>query len=136
MLVVLGVIVALGVGSGAAASTPGTSLSITAWSVGGRTMQTYTLTCAPAAVRGAAVGRLRTLDACVALREIGDRIYQPALSRHLSGCNYIQAPPRATIAGIRNGRRVRTAFAMGGCERLLVPPRLLSRVVVWPVSTR
>jgi hypothetical protein len=136
MPVVLGVLMTLGVGSGSAAPPPGTSLSIAAWSTGGRTMHSYTLTCAPAAVRGDAVGMLRAADACAALREIGPRIYLPALSKHLKGCNYIQAPRKATIAGIRNGRRVRTAFQMGGCERMLVPAHLIARVVVWPAFRR
>ena len=136
MLVVLGVLLTLGVASGSAAPAPGTSLTISAWSTGGRTMHTYKLTCAPAAVRGDAVGRLRAVDACAALREIGARIYLPALSKHLKGCNYIQAPRKATIAGNRNGRRVRTVLQMGGCEQLLVPASLLGRVVVWPAFRR
>ena len=133
-ILLLGAVLALAVPT-ASAGVPGTSLTITAWSVGGRSMQTYRLTCAPASVRGPVAGTLRAADACAALREIGTRIYLPALSEHLKGCNYIQAPRRATIAGTRNGRRVRTVVQVGGCERLLVPARLLQRVVRWPAPT-
>ena len=132
-ILLLGAVLALAVPT-VSAGTPGTSLTITAWSVGGRTMHTYRLTCAPAGVRGPVAGTLRPADACAALREIGARIYLPALSEHLKGCNYIQAPPRASIVGTRNGRRVRTAVQVGGCERPLVPVRLLRRVVRFPAA--
>jgi hypothetical protein len=48
----------------------------------------------------------------------------------------VQAPRRATSADTSSGRRVRTAVEVGGCERLLVPQRLLTRVVVWLVRLR
>ena len=130
-ILLLGAILALAVPT-ASAGTPGTSLTITAWSVGARSMHVYRLTCAPPTVRGPVVGRLRAVDACAALREIGGRIYLPALSEPRAGCNYVQAPPRALIVGTRNGRRVRTAVTLGGCERPLVPVRLVQRVVRWP----
>ena len=131
-ILLVGAVLALAVPTASAGTAPGTSLTITAWSVGGRSMHVYRLTCAPASVRGPVAGTLRAADACAALREIGARIYLPALSARLNGCNYIQAPPRAAIVGTRNGRRVRTAVQVGGCERPLVPARLVQRVVRWP----
>ena len=134
-ILLLGAILALAVPTASAGTSPGTSLTITSWSVGGRSMHVYRLTCAPASVRGPVAGTLRAADACAALREIGARIYLPTLSERLRGCNYIQAPPRATIVGTRNGRRVRTAVQVGGCEKPLVPVRLVQRVVRWPGPT-
>ena len=123
------VVVALGASASLAA--PGTKLTITTWLEGGRGQHTYTLTCAPAAVRGLRPGQLRALDACAAVREVGPQLYERWLSRHVKSCNYIQAPRRALIVGSRNGRAVRAQVEVGACERLLVPERLLDRVVVW-----
>jgi hypothetical protein len=119
----------------ASPAAPGTKLTITTWLEGGRSQHDYTLTCAPASVRGLPQGRLQALDACAALREVGERLYVPWLSRHVKGCSYIQAPRRALIVGSRNGRHVRTQVEVGACERLLVPLRLLNRVVVWSSAT-
>ena len=115
----------------ASAAAPGTSLSVTTWLEGGRDKEGYTLTCAPAAVRGLPAGTLRAADACAALGEIGARLYAPSLSKHVKGCDYVQAPRRATIVGSRNGRAVRTSVEVGACERLLVPMRVLRRLLVW-----
>ena len=115
----------------AALASPGTKLTITTWLEGGQSQHSYTLTCAPASVRGLHQSQMRAADACAALSELGAQLYQRWLSRHVKGCNYIQAPRRALIVGARNGRTVRAQVEVGACERLLVPARLLNRVVVW-----
>jgi hypothetical protein len=106
-------------------------LTITTRLEGGYAPHTYTLTCAPAAVRGLPPGTLKPLDACRAVALAGARLYRPSLSRHIESCNYIVAPRRAVIVGYRLGRRVRTMVEVGGCERLLVPLHVLNRFVVW-----
>ncbi len=115
----------------ASAATPATKLTITTRLEGGHSPRTYTLTCSPAAVRGLAPGTLKPLDACGAVATAGARLYQPRLSRHVEGCEYIVAPRRAVITGYRLGKRVRTLVEVGGCERLLVPLRVLRRFVAW-----
>ena len=114
----------------AAAATPTTRLTITTELENGRGVHTYTLTCGPASVRNLPNGALRPLDACRALT-LAARIYLPRLSTRLAGCNYLVAPRRATIAGYRNGRRVRTfvdsAAATGGSSRGPRSIRLLLR---------
>jgi hypothetical protein len=115
----------------ASAAAPTTKLTITTRLVGGDSPHTYTLTCGPAAVRGLPRGTLRALDACRAVALAGARLYGPRLSRHSDDCNYIVAPRRAVIVGYRLGRKVRTTVEVGGCERLLVPFRVLNRFVVW-----
>lgn len=115
----------------ASAAVPATKLTITTRLEGGASPQTYTLTCGPASVRGLPPGTLRPLDACRAIALAGARLYRPSLSVHIEGCDYFVAPRRAVIAGYRLGRRVRTVVEVGGCERLLVPLRVLSRFVVW-----
>ncbi len=113
----------------AAAATPTTRLTITTELENGRGAHTYTLTCGPASVRNLPNGALRPLDACRALTLVGARIYLPRLSTRLKGCNYLVAPRKATIAGFRNGRRVRTFVELGGCDRLLVARTTLNRFV-------
>jgi hypothetical protein len=120
----------------ASAAAPQTSLSITTWLEGGRDKEAYTLTCGPTAVRGLPAGTLRAVNACAAVAELGLRLYAPSLSKHVKGCNYIQAPRGATLVGSRNGRTVRTRVEIGACERLLVPMRVLSRVLVWSPASR
>lgn len=115
----------------ASAAFPATKLTITTRLEGGYSPQSYTLTCGPASVRGLPPGTLKPLDACRALALAGERLYQPRLSLHLEGCEYFAAPRRAVITGYRLGRKVRTFVEVGGCERLLVPLRVLSRFVVW-----
>jgi hypothetical protein len=122
---------AVGLAAPASLASSGTKLTITTWLEGGRSAHSYSLTCAPAAVRGLPAGTLQAADACAALREIGERLYGRSLSKHVKGCNYIQAPRRALLVGSRNGRPVRTEVEVGACERLVVPLRLLNRVVVW-----
>jgi hypothetical protein len=117
-------------------AAPGTSLTVITWLEGGHGKRSYTLTCAPAAVRGLPGGAIKPLAACAALRELGDRLYGESLSRHIAGCNYIQAPRGGLIAGTRNGRRVRVRVDMGACERLLVPAKTLRRIVYWQSSVR
>ena len=134
-ILLLGAILALAVPTASAGTAPDTSLTITAWSVGGRSMHVYRLTCAPASVRGPVAGTLRAADACAALREIGARVYLPALAERRGGGNNPPAPPGARLGGPRHGRRVRTAVQVGGCERPLVPVRLVQRVVRWPAPT-
>jgi len=115
----------------ASAAFPTTKLTITTRLEGGYSPQTYTLTCGPASVRGLPPGTLRPLDACRAIALAGARLYQPSLSVRIEGCEYFVAPRRAVIAGYRLGKRVRTVVEVGGCERLLVPLRVLNRFVVW-----
>jgi hypothetical protein len=115
----------------ASAASPATKLTITTRLEGGLAPHTYTLTCGPPAVRGLPPGTLEPLDACRAVALAGSRLYGPRLSRHIESCNYVVAPRRAVIVGYRLGRRVRTVVEVGGCERLLVPLRVLERIVVW-----
>ena len=115
----------------ASAAFPGTKLTITTRLEGGYSPRTYTLTCGPATVRGLPPGTLKPLDACRAIALAGTRLYQPSLSVRIEGCEYFVAPRRAVITGYRLGKRVRTVVEVGGCERLLVPLRLLNRFVVW-----
>ncbi len=129
------VLAALLIVAPASAAVPSTKLTITTTLEGGRSPHAYTLTCAPAAVRGLPAGRLDARDACRALALVGDGLYRPRLSLHVRGCNYIVAPRRATIAGYRLGRRVSTLVELGGCERLLVARRTLTRFVTWTGTT-
>lgn len=115
----------------ASAASPTTSLTITTRLEGGTSPHTYTLTCSPAAVRGLPREALKPLDACRAVALAGLRLYQPRLSRNISGCSYFAAPRRALIVGFRLGRPVRTTVEVGACERLLVPLSVLERFVVW-----
>ena len=115
----------------ASASSPATKLTITTRLEGGSSPLTYTLTCGPASVRGLPAGTLKPLDACRAVALAGERLHQPRLSVRIEGCEYFVAPRRAVITGHRSGRRVRTFVEVGGCERLLVPLRVLGRFVVW-----
>jgi len=115
----------------AVAGSPATKLTISTTLEAGRSPHTYTLTCGPAAVRDLPRERLRPADACSAVGIAGERLYLPRLSRRIAGCNYVVAPRRATIVGHRLGRRVRTVVEVGGCERPLVPLRVLERFVVW-----
>ena len=112
-----------------AAGPAATRLTITTWLEGGLSPRTYELTCGPASVRPR--GMLAPADACRAVALTGSRLYRSHLSTHRSGCEYVVAPRRAVIAGRRLGRRVRTTVEVGGCERLLVPRRVLERFVVW-----
>jgi hypothetical protein len=114
-----------------AAAPPATRLTITTWLENDLAPQTYVLTCGPAAVRGLPRGALAPADACRAITLAGQRLYQPRLSKHKSGCAYVVSPRRAVIAGRRLGRPVRTTVEVGGCEQLLVPRRVLERFVVW-----
>jgi hypothetical protein len=115
----------------ASAAFPATKLTITTRLEGGYSPLTYTLTCGPASVRGVPPGTLKPLDACRALALAGERLHQPRLSVRIEGCEYFVAPRRAVITGYRSGKRVRTFVEVGGCERLLVPLRVLDRFVVW-----
>ncbi len=115
----------------ALAGSPATKLTISTTLEGGRSPHTYTLTCGPASVRGLPRGRLKPTDACAAVGLAGRRLYQPRLSRHIAGCNYVVAPRRATVVGYRLGRRVRTVVEVGSCERQVVSRRVLERFVVW-----
>ena len=130
-LILLGLVASALLAIPASAGPPATALTITTRLEGGQSPRTYTLTCGPAAVRGLPAGVLKPLDACRAVALAGLRLYQPRLSQHIAGCNYIVAPRRAVIVGHRLGRRVRTVVEVGGCERLLVPLRVLERFVVW-----
>ena len=118
------------VAGSASGATPATTLTITTWSEGDRSMLTYKLTCSPASVRPR--GLLRPLNACAAIALVGDRLYRPRLSVDVPGCSYIQSPRRASIVGTRLGKRVRTAVEIGACERLLVARATLERFLVWP----
>jgi hypothetical protein len=118
-----------------AAAPPTTRLTITTWLENNLAPQTYVLTCGPAAVRGLPRGTLAPVDACRAVALAGQRLYQPRLSKHKSGCAYVVSPRRAVIAGRRLGRPVRTILEVGGCEQLLVPRRVLERFVVWSEAT-
>jgi hypothetical protein len=129
--VLLGLAAAAALAVPASAAAPATTLTITTRQEGGTSPRTYTLTCGPAAVRGLPRGALKPLDACRAVALAGERLYQPRLSQHLKGCEYIVAPRRAVIVGHRLGRRVRTVVEVGACERQLVPLRVLGRFVVW-----
>ena len=133
-LLLLGVVVSAALAIPASAASPATKLTITTRLEGGYSPQTYTLTCGPASVRGLPQGALNSLDTCRAVGLAGLRIYQPRLSKHVDGCEYIVAPRRAVIVGYRLGRRVRTLVEVGGCERPLVPLRVLRRFVVWDES--
>jgi len=124
-------VVAAAFAAGASAAAPTTKLTISTTLEGGRPGTTYVLTCGPAAVRNLPKGVLRPLDACRALTLVGERLYRKRLSTHIEGCNYIVEPRRATIAGYRNGRRVRTSVEVGGCEKLLVARRTLDRFIAW-----
>ena len=115
----------------ALAGSPATKLTISTTFEGGLSPHTYTLTCGPPGVRGLPRWRLKPADACAAVGLAGRRLYQPRLSRRLAGCNYVVAPRRVTIVGHRLGKRVRTVVEVGGCERPLVPLRVLERFVVW-----
>jgi len=130
-VVVLGFLALAALVVPASAVSPGTRLTITTRLEGGTSPHTYTLTCTPAAVRGLPRGALKPLDACRAVALAGSRLYQPRLSRDISGCNYFAAPRRAVIVGFRLGRPVRTTVEVGACERLLVPLSVLRRFVVW-----
>jgi hypothetical protein len=120
----------------ASSATPATTIAVTTWLEGGHGKHTYTLTCAPAAVRGLPPGTLRAADACAALRAIGSKLYGRSLSLHERGCNYIQAGRGALLVGTRNGRRVRVSVEVGPCERLLVPLKTLRRILVWQPTAR
>jgi hypothetical protein len=115
----------------ASAAVPRTKLTITTTLEGGRPGAAYVLTCGPASVRNLPRGVLRPLDACRALALVGERIYRPRLSTHIAGCSYIVAPRRATIAGYRAGRRLRTEVEVGACEKLLVSRTTLDRFIAW-----
>jgi hypothetical protein len=130
-LVLLSLVAAAALVAPASAAAPATRLSITTWLENNLAPQTYVLTCGPAAVRGLPRGSLAPVDACRAVGLAGPRLYQPRLSRHVKGCNYVVAPRRAVIAGYRMGRRVRATVEVGACERLLVSRRVLERFVVW-----
>ncbi len=81
-------------------------------------------------VRNLPNGVLRPLDACralVARRRDGSTC--PRLSTHSRAATTSVAPRKATIAGYRNGRKVRTFVEVGGCERLLVARTTLNRFV-------
>jgi hypothetical protein len=128
--VVLILVAAAALAAPASAAAPATTrLTITTWLENNLAPQTYVLTCGPATVRPR--GTLAPADACRALALAGERLYQPRLSKHKKGCNYVVAPRRAVIAGQRRGRRVRTTVEVGGCEQLLVSRRVLERFVVW-----
>jgi len=132
--ILLGLVAAAALALPASAATPATKLTITTRLEGGSSPHTYVLTCSPATVRGLPAGTLKALDACGAVATTGARLYEPRLSRHLVGCEYIVAPRRAVITGYRLGKRVRTLVEVGGCERPLVPLRVLRRFVVWDES--
>jgi hypothetical protein len=129
-LVLIGLVAAV-LAVPASAGAPATKLTISTTFEGGLSPHTYTLTCGPPGMRGLPRGRLKPADACAAVGLVGRRLYLPRLSRSLAGCNYIVAPRRATIVGHRLGRRVRTVVEVGGCERQVVPLRVLQRFVVW-----
>jgi hypothetical protein len=129
-LVLLG-LVAAALAVPAFASGPATKLTISTTFEGGVSPNRYTLTCGPPGIRGLPRGRLNAADACAAVGRTGDRLYRPRLSVHLAGCNYVVAPRRAIIVGQRLGRRVRTVVEVGGCERQVVPRRVLERFVAW-----
>ena len=131
MRLVLTAVAAVVLALPAAAATPATKLTVSTTLEGGRSPHTYTLTCGPASVRGLPRGRLAPLDACRAVALAGRRLYRARLSSRIEGCEYVVAPRRATIVGYRLGRRVRTVVEVGGCERLAVPLRTLTRFVVW-----
>jgi hypothetical protein len=133
VLLVLAVVVGT-LAAPAGALTPSTKLTVATRLEGGRSGATYTLTCGPAGVRGLPAGALKPLDACRALALVGSRLYRPSLSVHVEGCQYVVAPRRATVAGYRLGRRVRTVVELGGCERLLVARRTRDRFV-WRART-
>ena len=133
-LLLLGLVVSAALAIPASAASPATKLTIATRLEGGYSPHTYTLTCSPASVRGLPPGTLKPLDACGAVALAGARLYQPRLSRHLAGCEYIVAPRRAVITGYRLGKRVRTLVEVGSCERPLVPLRVLRRFVVWDES--
>jgi hypothetical protein len=130
-LVVALAVVAAAVTAPAFAVAPATKLTISTAFEGGLSPNTYTLTCGPPGIRGLPRGRLKPADACAAVGLAGERLYRPRLSRRIAGCNYVVAPRRATITGYRLGRRVRTVLEVGGCERQVVPLRVLERFVVW-----
>lgn len=130
-ILLLGLALSAALALPASAAFPATKLTITTRLEGGDSPHTYTLTCGPATVRGLPTGALKPLDACRAIALAGARLYQPRLSVRIEGCEYIVAPRRAVIAGYRLGKRVRTIVEVGGCERLLVPLRVLDRFVVW-----
>jgi hypothetical protein len=130
-VVLLGLLVVASLVVPASAASPATRLTITTRLEGGTSPHTYTLTCTPAAVRGLPPGALQPLDACRAIALAGSRLYQPRLSRDISGCSYFAAPRRAVIVGFRLGRPVRTTVEVGACERPLVPLSVLRRFVVW-----
>lgn len=119
-----------------AAAAPLTRLTVKTWLPGDVPGDTYTLTCGPARITGLPPGRLRPLEACGALGQIGDRIYRRSLSVTRTGCAYVQEPPRAELVGHRRGRSVRTSVSIGPCERLLVPRAALDRIVAWGQADR
>jgi len=128
--VVLILVAAAALATPASAAAPATTrLSITTWLENNLAPRTYVLTCGPATVRPR--GTLAPADACRAVALAGQRLYQPRLSKHKSGCAYVVSPRRAVIAGRRLGKTVRTTVEVGGCEQLLVPKSVLERFVVW-----
>lgn len=129
--ILLGLALAAVLALPASAAVPATKLTITTRLEGGYSPHTYSVTCGPASVRGLPRGALKPRDACRAIALAGARLYQPSLSVRIEGCEYFVAPRRAVITGYRLGKRIRTAVEVGGCERMLVPLRVLNRFVVW-----
>jgi len=130
-LLLLGLALSAALALPASAAFPVTKLTITTRLEGGYSPHTYTLTCGPATVRGLPPGTIKPLDACRAVALAGERLYHARMGFRIAGCEYFVAPRHAVITGYRLGKRVRTAVEVGGCERLVVPLRVLSRFIVW-----